>query len=248
MQTFHGQVKFLFQKFIDLILPPRCVLTGDLVDRQGMLSPLAWASIDFITEPFCDVCGLPFEFEVEKGSLCTACLDNRPPYETARAVFKYNDSGRSMILGFKYADKTYAVKAFAPWLKRAGDSMLAKADYIIPVPLHYRRLISRRYNQSALIAKTLADETDNAYVADMLMRIRATVPQGHMNSKERFKNVKSAFAVNDRYASEIKGKTIVIIDDVYTTGATVRECTKALLKAGVASVHILVLARVVYSK
>ncbi len=246
MQTFQAQVRLLREQLIDTVLPPRCVVTGDLVDRQGMVSPGAWAELDFITEPFCELCGALFEFEVDAGSLCASCLDKRPVFETARAALKYNDTSRDMILGFKHADKMHAVKAFAPWLKRAGEEMLDRADYIIPVPLHYRRMVARRYNQSALIAKALCDDTGHKYVPDVLLRVRATAIQGHMNMKDRLRNVKGAFAVNKRYAQDIKGKNIVIIDDVYTTGATVIECTKALLKAGAAEVHVLSLARVVY--
>jgi ComF family protein len=230
---------------LDTVLPARCVVTGETVERQGMIASSAWASLDFIASPFCQCCGFPFDFEVEGMALCGQCLEETPPYESARAALKYNDASRSMILGFKHGDQTHAVKAFTPWMIRAGAEMLSDADVIMPVPLHYFRLISRRYNQSGIIARALAKQTGKPVLLDGLMRIRPTPPQGRLKAKDRFANVKKAFAVNARHAEKIQGKTCILIDDVYTTGATVRECAKVLKKAGAAKVHVLTLARVV---
>lgn len=228
---------------LDAVLPPRCIVSGLAVERQGQVAPEVWAGLDFITDPLCAVCGFPFDFEVEGEARCAACLALEPPFETARAALKYGKTSREIILGFKHADKTHAVLAFTPWLKRAGKEMLAEADMIVPVPLHYWRMIARRYNQSALIAQVLAREVNKPAVMDLLKRVRATPTQGHMNAKQRFRNVRRAFAVNRKY--DVKGKVIVLVDDVYTTGATVRECAKVLKKAGAGKVHVLTLARVV---
>ncbi len=235
----------LLKQAVDIVLPPRCVVTGDMVERQGMMAPQAWAALDFIAAPFCGSCGIAFEFEVEDKTLCAECLVDMPPYKTARAALKYNDRSRDLILGFKHADKIHAVKAFIPWLKLAGEGMLGQADYLVPVPLHRWRLLSRRYNQAAVIAYALAKNTGLECLPDALARTRATTSQGHLTIKERQKNVRRAFAFNPRYQDQLKGKTIVLIDDVYTTGSTVRECTKVLLKAGAKAVHVLTLARVV---
>lgn len=235
----------LLNTVLDAVLPPRCVVTGDMVEQQGMVSSEAWHDLNFIADPFCQCCGFPFEYEVDAGSLCTSCLDHRPPFESHRSALTYNEASRSLILGFKHADKTHAVQVFVPWLRRAGSEILQDADYLLPVPLHYWRLVSRRYNQSALIAQALGKEAEIPALLDVLKRVRATPSQGTLTAKERFKNVKRAFAVDDKKAALIKGKTIVLIDDVYTTGATLKECTKSLLKAGAKNVHALTLARVV---
>lgn len=245
MQTLPRQIVAFTNKAIDTILPPRCVVTGDVVERQGMVSPKAWVSLDFITDPFCDRCGFPFEYEVDEGSHCTSCLTHEPPFEQARAALKYNETSRDLILGFKHADKTHVVKAFMPWLGRSAGEMFAQADYLVPVPLHRWRLIARRYNQAALIAQALSKQVEIPTILDALVRTRITASQGHLTAKERYKNVKRAFAVNKKRCDEIKGKSIIIIDDVYTTGATAKECTKALLKAGAEKVFVLSLARVV---
>lgn len=243
------KIKTIADIALDTILPPRCVVTGEMVDRQGMIAPGAWAKLDFINHPLCMHCGVPFGFDVEgmetqEGMQCLQCLDYPPPYKTARAALKYNDESRDIILGFKHADQTHAVVSFLPWLKMAGAEMLQDADALIPVPLHRWRLLKRRYNQSAIIAQYLSRDKGIPVLHEGLVRTRATPTQGHLTFKERRKNVKKAFVVNERYKVDIKGKTIILIDDVYTTGSTVRECTKVLNKAGAKAVHILTLARV----
>jgi ComF family protein len=237
-------VKHAANLALDTILPPRCVMSGQLVDSQGMIAPDIWAALDFIADPKCDTCGFPFDFDVSEGSLCASCLDYPPSYDSARAAIKYDDASRSIILGFKHADKTHAAAAFTPWLKLAGNDILERADILIPVPLHRRRLIARRYNQAAIIAQYLSKETGVPAMLDALQRRRSTKPQGHMSASQRFKNVRSAFALNPEHLQSIEGKNVVLADDVYTTGATVNECTKVLKAAGAQEVHILTLARV----
>jgi len=232
---------------IDIVLPPRCVVTGEMVERQGMIAPKGWAGLDFIGVPFCASCGVPFEFEVEDKAHCAECLKDRPPFAAARCVLKYNDGSRDLILGFKHSDKIHAVQAFIPWLKRVGAEMLDEADVLVPVPLHRWRLLSRRYNQAAIIAFALGKDTGLKCLPDAIVRVRATPSQGHLSTEERLNNVHKAFAFNRRYTEQVKGKSLVLVDDVYTTGATVKECTKVLLTAGALRVHVLTLARVVHS-
>lgn len=231
---------------VDVILPPRCPVTGEIVDAQRMISAAAWAGLDFITDPICACCGIPFEFE-DKGERgkCIACLHDAPPFDTARAALIYNDTSREVILGFKHGDKTHMAPSFVPWLMRAGGDMLAQAHYLIPVPLHHMRLLSRRYNQAGLIAGVLEKETGVKHIPAALRRIRATPSQGHLKTDERAKNVRKAFDISPTYHGVLQGKNIVLIDDVYTTGATVNECTKILKRAGASRVDVLTLARVV---
>lgn len=238
-----------FTKLIDAVLPPRCPFTGEIVDSQGTVSPAAWAGLSFITAPQCHACGFPFEFAVPAGSaenLCAACLAQKPVYDRARAALAYDDASRDFILGFKHGDQMHSVVAMLPWLKQAGADILPQADTIVPVPLHRWRLLRRRYNQAAVIGGALARETGKAFMADALVRTRATPTQGRLKANERAANVKRAFTIHPRRS--VVGKSIVLIDDVYTTGATVSECVKVLLKAGAKSVSVLTLARVVKGK
>lgn len=245
--------RHVFAIILDWLLPARCPLTGDPVERQGMIAPAAWAALRFVAPPQCASCGIPLLWADESGDKtaenltlkCTDCLTEPPPFVAARAALVYDDASRKLILGFKHADQTYAVKTFVPWLVRAGDEFWGHDPLIVPVPLHRWRLLRRRYNQAALLAHGLARVTGRVCIPDLVLRIRATPIQGHLKAGERARNVHKAFAVNPRHAGTVKNRHVVLVDDVLTTGATVCECTDALLKAGAASVNVLTIARAV---
>lgn len=240
-------------RVLDLLLPPRCLGCGDLVEVQGTLCPSCWSAITFIAEPLCRRCGLPFGFESpeaagppdDAGYDCGACLAEPPPYSRARAVMRYDDASRPLLLGFKHGDRTEAARPFAGWMARSGADLLAAADLVAPVPLHWRRLIARRYNQAALLSQPLARLAGAAAVPDLLLRRRATPSQGRLSRAERQRNVAGAFAVNPARAEALRGRRLLLVDDVMTTGATVSACARAALKAGAAAVDVLVLARAV---
>lgn len=236
------QLQSVVTSGVDLILPPRCSVTGEIVDVQGMISAVAWADLQFISEPFCEICGIPFEFE--SGSTCMSCIDAPPPYDVSRSALIYNNTSRDLILGFKHGDKTHVVRSFIPWLQKFGAELLAESDFLIPVPLHPYRLILRRYNQAALIANDLSKKTSIPHLSNAMRRRRATVSQGHLSHEERQKNVRKAFDIHPKFKELIKGKVIVLIDDVYTTGATVKECSTILKENGASKVYVLTLARV----
>lgn len=233
-------------KFFHHLLPPRCPLSGEVVESQGMLSPASWQSLNFIGNPICDSCGVPLEITVEdaNGLLCGSCVAAPKIYNQSRSAVVYDEVSRNLILAFKHGDQTHLSLTFVPWLKRAGGEFLKDCDLIVPVPLHWKRLLKRRYNQSALIAARLAKEAKIFYEPEILKRTRHTPVQGHLSAKERYKNVSNAFSVNRKYASQVTDKKIVLIDDVYTTGATVEECADVLYAAGAARVDILTVARV----
>ncbi|MGH1455629.1 MAG: ComF family protein [Alphaproteobacteria bacterium] len=246
MDHFLNRTQKTIIRGIDVILPPRCPVNGDMVDVHGMISGEVWQNLEFVSAPFCGCCGIPFDFDTDAHEgQCMACITKPPSYNSARSALRYNDTSRNIILGFKHGDKTHSVHSFTPWLKRAGSDMLAQADFLIPVPLHRARLLSRRYNQAGVIADALSKDTGVRHLPLSLKRVRATPSQGHLKTDERIQNVRKAFAVRKQYESDLIGKNIVLIDDVYTTGATVNECTKVLKKAGVSRVDILTLARVV---
>lgn len=236
----------LIAQIFNHILPARCPISGDIVAEQGMLSPQSWQALNFITEPFCNCCGLGLELSIPdmKGLLCGSCSAAEKPYRMARSAVVYDDASRKLILAFKHGDQTHLNLTLVPWMKRAGAEILRDTDIIAPVPLHWRRLVMRRYNQSALLADYLARQTNIAYRPALLRRVRHTPVQGHLSAKDRHKNVRSAFAVNKQYLREIENKNIVLIDDVFTTGATIEECAKTLYEAGASRVDVLTVARV----
>lgn len=232
-------------RVLDLFLPPQCLACRATIDRQGALCAACWESVDFLASPCCGICGHPFEFDPGEGALCAACLDRRPAYGRARAVLRYAPPARDLVLGFKYGDQTYAAPAFGRWLARAGRELLAEADVLVPVPLHWTRLFQRRFNQSILIARALARESGLPMAADLLMRLRRTPPQGRLSPAARRRNVQGAFAVRSGREESVAGRKVLLIDDVMTTGATIEACAEALFEAGAAGVDALTLARVV---
>lgn len=229
---------------VDIILPPRCLATGEIVDAPGMVSPAVWPQLQFIESPFCKTCGMPFHFEIANDAMCAACMDHEPVFDAARSAVIYNEASRKMILAFKYGDRLHAVKTFTPWVIRAGQELIDNADMIIPVPLHNRRLRERRFNQSALLAQEIATTRGKSYIPNLLERTRHTVPQQGLNYKERGKNVHGAFGVNKRHLQTVEGKVVLLIDDVFTSGATLNECARVMKKAKAAEVNVLTVARV----
>ncbi len=239
---------YSLKKIMDYVLPPRCPISGEIVDSQGAVSPQAWAGLSFIAAPYCDACGFPFEFAMPQNAgpaLCPACQGDPPPFAKARAALRYDDASRPFILGFKHGDQTQSVVSMVPWLRAAGADFWGQADLVMPVPLHRWRLLRRRYNQAVLMGAAIAKDRSLKFIPDGLIRSRATPTQGHLNAGEREKNVRKAFAINPVRKKNIQGAKIVLVDDVFTTGATVKECTKELLKEGAAEVFVLSLARVV---
>lgn len=230
---------------LDLLLPPRCLGCGKLVETAHSLCAGCWQGIAFLEPPLCARCGYPFEVEAGEGALCAACSREPPPWDRARAVFRYDEKSRRLILGFKYGDRTDAAKAFGVWLARAGRELLEGADLLVPVPLHWTRLFSRRYNQSALLAQAVSKISGVPADPAALVRRRRTPPQGRLDRTARRRNVRGAFAVPARKAANLAGRRVVLIDDVLTTGSTLGACVAALLQAGVASVDALTLARTV---
>ena len=165
-------------------------------------------------------------------------------FARARAAVVYNDASRKLILGFKYGDRLHSLHTFLPWMLRSGAPLLAGCDVIVPVPLHRRRLWQRRFNQSALLARALAQKTGHACLPAGLIRLRHTPPQKGLSRSARAQNVATAFAVNPQHAKDLQNRRILLVDDVFTSGATLNACTRVLLGAGAASVDVLTLARV----
>lgn len=235
---------------LDLILPPQCLSCGAMVENLGTLCHGCWSRMAWIAAPVCACCGAPLEFDPGLGGtgealMCGACLARPPVYQRARAVFRYDDASRALILGFKHADRTHAAPVYGAWLARIANEMGGDIDLIAPVPLHWTRLAWRRYNQSALLAAAAAKALRRPCVPDLLIRWRRTPRQGEFGPAQRERNVRGAFRVHRRHAPTIAGKRIALIDDVLTTGATVSACAATLLDGGASGVDVLTLARVV---
>lgn len=239
MQVNHS----LCKQFLNLLIPLRCAKCGLILDSNQGLCANCWPLIPFITKPYCACCGLPFDFEIEDGALCGVCNHTRPPYKSARSVFVYAPESKGLILKFKHTDSIHSAPLFAEWMARLVHSL--EEPLCIPVPLHWTRLFMRTYNQAGLLAQEIAKRNGWTYAPSLLIRKRRTPSQGHLTKEQRAKNIEHAFAVPERKKMELLDKTIVLVDDVFTTGVTLMACSKTLLKAGAREVHAVTLGRVV---
>lgn len=223
------------------MFPPHA-LDGTAAPQSMGLGAEAWSKIRFIAEPMCDGCGAPFEYDL--GAPCAACAARPRAFARARAACLYDEASRDLILKLKHADRTDLAGLFVSWIGRAAADLLAEADAIAPVPLHRWRLLGRRYNQAAEIARPLARRCGAAYLPDALVRARHTASQGGKSGSGRRRNVAGAFVVPAARARQVEGRRILLVDDVLTTGATAEACARALLKAGASAVDLAVVARV----
>ncbi len=234
--------KRFFTALLDFVFPPRCPICHQEVSASHTLCPTCFQKMTFLTQPCCRICGRPFEFQ-SWNQLCGNCLKKEPPYHKARAVLKYDDMSKGLILKFKHADRTEIRPLFINLMVQSHADLIRETDVIIPVPLHWTRLIKRTYNQADLLAKPLAKLFRKTYLPLGLKRIHHTKSQGHLSKKDRQRNIRQAFRVTNPAA--IQGKRILLVDDVMTTGATVEECAKVLRKAGAIYVNVLTVFRVI---
>lgn len=229
----------------DLVWPPRSLASDVIVDRPGSIEAAKWIKLTFLGAPCCACCGFPFETETEAVALCGACLADRPVFETARAALAYDDVVRKMVLDLKRGGRRDGLAAFGGWMARAGAAALAEADFLAPTPLHWTRLLERRFNQSAWLAQAVGRASGRPVIVDALVRRQRRRSQGGLTASQRRRNVEGVFGVAPRSAARVAGRIVVLIDDVFTTGSTAEACAKALMRAKAAKVHVLTLARVV---
>lgn len=228
---------------LNFLFPPQCLCCQEEVGVHGALCTTCWGRLSFLGEPACETCGYPFEFEILTHAQCGGCIKQSPPYAQARAVMRYDDHSQKLVTQMKYADQGQMAASYGKWLAHAGRSLIEQSDVIVPVPLHYLRLLQRRYNQSVLLGRALSRECGLAMIPDALLRTRYTRPQASLTHAQRQKNVRRAFAVSPRWMSALYQRRVLLIDDVMTTSATIHACTNALLEGGVAEVRVLTLTR-----
>ena len=239
------QLLGMLQLLADTIYPPRCPSCRAYVAADGNFCSSCFAALRMIDAPFCACCGIPFVIAAEADTRCPSCLDSPPEFHTARAALVYDGISAPLVTALKFHDQWAGLPRYVQMMLRAGASTLDGADMLVPVPLHWRRLWHRKFNQSALLAYALAKQTQIPCRTDMLQRVRYTKPQMRMTRAERLKNVRTAFAVPAAAHDMLQQKVVVLVDDVVTTGATVNACAKALKQAGASEVRVLALARTV---
>jgi ComF family protein len=234
-----------FRLVRDVVLPPLCPSCREPLNDSSGLCASCWSKLSLIEPPYCARLGIPFAYDPGPGLLSMEAIANPPAYDRARAAVRYDDVARTLVQAFKYSDRLDLAPMMGRWMARAGRELLAGADALIPVPLHWRRLWARRFNQSAALAGAISALSGVPVAHDGLKRVRATPQQVGRSKVERADNVQGAFGVPAEHKAAIAGRRLVLIDDVLTSGATVDACARALLRASAAHVDVLVFARVV---
>ena len=228
---------------LDLTLPPLCASCREPVEGRG-LCPSCWSKLSFITRPYCERLGIPFAYDPGPGMLSMEAIADPPAYNRARAAVRFDEISRALVHSLKYGDRLDLDPMMGRWMSRAGREILAEADALVPVPLHWRRQWARRFNQSAMLATAVSAESGVPIAARVLTRVKATVQQVGLTRSERASNVQGAFKVPEEGKEAVVGRRLVLVDDVLTSGATVDTCARALNRAGAANVDVLIFARV----
>lgn len=242
-----------------LLFPPRCIACGEAVGLEFGLCGTCWAQTHFLTGLTCDCCGAPLPGEADGAAagdtagdtagdagtwvICDDCLEHPRPWSRGRAALGYSGTGRGLVLALKHADRLDLVRPLGAWMSRAAAPLITPETIIAPVPMHRLRLIRRRYNQAALLAREIARSAGVPLVADLFRRTRATPSQDHRSRAERYANLDGAIALSPRRSGQIVGRAVLIVDDVMASGATLSAATEAALEAGAARVDVVTLAR-----
>ncbi len=227
----------------DIVYPARCMSCEIYTDAPHGLCPACWVQTSFIAGTACHSCGSPLPGE---GSdlLCDSCLSFPPAWNRGAAAVQYDAGGRKMVLALKHGDRLDLAPALAGWMLNPARDLLKRADIIAPVPLHRWRLLKRKFNQSAELSRHLARQSGNLNIPDLLLRQRHTPSQDGLNRVERMENQRGAFVMSKRHHAKVAQKSVLLVDDVMTTGATLSACAETLFAAGAENVDVCVLARV----
>ena len=243
------KIKNFLNKIITFLYPNKCILCSKIIENENSFCQNCWEKIKFIQKPFCDKCSTPYENDIDNNSICINCLKNKPLYVKLRSSVVYNEYVKKIISSFKFNDKTYLKKFISICMIKSSQDILNDIDILIPVPLHKKRLLYRKYNQSLLLCNEIGKLTNKKVICDFLVKKENTIPQVKLNQEERKKNLKNKFTINKKYFSNLKkykNKNFAIIDDVITTGSTINECIKTLNKYDINNVFAITFAKTVY--
>ncbi|MBP1845283.1 ComF family protein [Rhizobium petrolearium] len=229
----------------DLVYPPVCPGCGVSTGAHGGFCPACWREIRFIERPYCDVLGLPFSYDPGQGMLSAEAIANPPVFDRLRSAAIFEGPARELVHSLKYRDRTDLAPMMAGMMLRAAEGHVANSDGILPVPLHRSRFASRKFNQAAELGRHLAQKSGRPFLPSTLVRVKRTSRQVGLSARAREDNVRAAFRVAPGHEADVFGKRLVLVDDVFTTGATVSSATRALKKAGAAEVTVLTFAMAV---
>jgi ComF family protein len=236
-------IKKFFQRATNIVFPAKCVICNVMTSEGLALCSECWKKIDFITDPNCELCGFPFDFDAGEGVFCAECNQAPPYFDKALSLFKYSKHSKALIFKLKYHDQLHVAQFLA---RLIADKLQKLYEYrvVMSVPLHGKRIRKRLYNQSAVIGSHVAKLTRLEFFPNALIKKRHDTPQNQLSRRQRKKNVLNSFDIADEDKKFIEGRNIILIDDVYTTGSTANECSKTLKKAGCGKILVVTAARV----
>lgn len=237
-------LRAMFRSIVDFALPPRCPICGVTVQSDNHFCLSCWQQLDFLAKPWCAACGLPLVFDRPDDSLCGKCLVNRPVHDGVRAVVRYDDQSSLIAMRLKYGTRLGHARLIAEHLQKFVAECSENA-MIVPVPLHRSRLWHRGFNQSVLIGRELARISGIAMDYSVITRSKITPPLRGMSGKQRRKTVDKAFALRTDAQASLAGSSVLLVDDVYTSGSTSNACARLLKKAGANQVLVFCWARVI---
>ena len=215
-----------------------------MVAERGGLCSSCWAETPFLRGLVCDTCGVSLPGRDSGRVLCDDCLAGPRPWEAGRAALAYRDMGRRLVLALKHGDRLDLARPAAGWMLSAGQPFLTDDTLLVPIPVHWTRLVSRRYNQAVELARAMSSQSGLRFIPDALVRHKKTLVQDGMTFAERIRNVEGALSVHPRHEKSLRRSRVCLVDDVMTSGATMAAATQALRNAGVDHVFVLLLARV----
>ena len=232
------------QTALRLVYPPRCLLCQALVDRDFGLCGACWRETPMISGLVCDLCGVPLPGDDDAVEVhCDTCLRIARPWSKGRAALLYKDNARRLVLGLKHGDRHDVAHLVHSWMIRCAAELMEPSTLVVPVPLHWSRLLKRKYNQSALMAQGIAETYKSSYCPDVLVRKRRTQVLDGLDFDARFRTLNDAIFPHSKKGPALKGAKVLLVDDVMTSGATLSACAQACLSAGADEIFVLVLAR-----
>ena len=229
---------------LDYLFPPVCLNCSERVMTQGSFCAKCWLEIDFVSKPYCKICGTLFNISHMENLFCSKCIRKNPDFDQARSIIKFNNRSKKLIHAFKYFDRYELAKIFAKliWYRYASDEIMSNIDYIVPVPMNRFKRIFRKYNQAQILANEISHFLNKPVLNDLLIKLKWTKSQTFLSRKIRETNLIGSIKFNDKYLAKLHKKNILLVDDVMTTGATIQFCSKILKKAGVNKVNVITIA------
>lgn len=236
-----NQIRQIYTYIINFILPPRCLSCAEMTISDRDFCANCWKNLNFITKPYCIICGYKFNISILEEMKCGKCLQTKPAYTLARSLIKFDEYSKKIIHAFKYKDKTILAKTFTRLLYNHYHQEFCYADLIVPVPMNRFKRLFRMYNPAFILALEISKIMNITMVPDMLIKTKWTKAQTYLSKNEREKNLSGSLIFNKKY--QITDKKILLVDDVFTTGTTINKCSKILKAAGAQEIYVMTIAR-----